>query len=131
MSDWSSDVVSSDLPAGGSGGGGQPRRTAHRRARRPSMRGFCSFGMKRLAAPSRTPSSASALRSALVSASICAASGLPSLVGSTIPDGLKRVLGRLGYIVWGLWSLFRFRPFEVILTYKDGRSQRFQVGRAH
>ena len=56
-----------------------------------------------------------------------AAIGLPSLVGSTIPDGLKRVLGRLGYIVWGLWSLFRFRPFEVILTYKDGRSQRFRA----
>src|SRR3546814_3892779 len=52
---------------------------------------------------------------------------IASLVGSTIPDGLKRVLGRLGYIVWGLWSALRFRPFEVILTYKDGRSQRFRA----
>ncbi len=45
-----------------------------------------------------------------------AAIGMPSLIGATVPDGLKRVLGRLGYMIWALWRLIRFRPFAVTLT---------------
>src|SRR3546814_3371184 len=32
-----------------------------------------------------------------------AAIGMPSLIGSTIPNGLKRVLGRAGYVIWAAW----------------------------
>ncbi|HEX2762276.1 MAG TPA: diacylglycerol kinase family protein [Allosphingosinicella sp.] len=48
----------------------------------------------------------------------CAAMGLAPIIGATVPHGLKRWLGRLGYLVWACWSLVRFRPFR--LTIEDG-----------
>jgi YegS/Rv2252/BmrU family lipid kinase len=55
-----------------------------------------------------------------------AAIGMPSLIGSTIPDGLKGALGRFGYIFWALWCLLRFRPFDVTLT-SDAGVQHFRA----
>lgn len=56
-----------------------------------------------------------------------AAIGMPSLVAATIPDPLKRVLGRLGYILWGGWCLTRFRPFAVRLTGEDGITTEYRA----
>jgi YegS/Rv2252/BmrU family lipid kinase len=47
-----------------------------------------------------------------------AAMGLSPLVGDSVPHKLKKYLGRVGYLVWGLWCLLRFRPFR--LTVDDG-----------
>lgn len=42
-----------------------------------------------------------------------AAIGLSPLVGQTVPKALKRVLGRVGYLIWAVWSLMRFRAFQL------------------
>ena len=52
----------------------------------------------------------------------CAAMGLSPMIGEGIPHGLKRWLGRAGYLVWAIWCLFRFHPFR--LTVDDGRETR-------
>ncbi len=41
--------------------------------------------------------------------------GIAPLVAETIPDGLKRLLGRPGYLAWGAWKMARFRPFHLAL----------------
>src|SRR3546814_748714 len=56
-----------------------------------------------------------------------AAIGMPSLIGSTIPNGLKRVLGRAGYIIWAAWCMLRFRPVQAVLTTPDGISRQFDA----
>jgi YegS/Rv2252/BmrU family lipid kinase len=48
----------------------------------------------------------------------CAAIGLAPLIAETVPHGLKRWLGRVGYMSWAAISLVRFRPFELIV---DGK----------
>jgi YegS/Rv2252/BmrU family lipid kinase len=45
----------------------------------------------------------------------CAAIGISPLIGETIPHGLKKWLGRPGYLAWALFQLTRFRPFKLIL----------------
>src|SRR3546814_15678956 len=45
-----------------------------------------------------------------------AAIGIPPLTGSTIPAGLQSVLARHVYNVWGLWPALPLRPIGVILT---------------
>src|SRR3546814_2461195 len=82
ISDWSSDVCSSDLPLG----------TANSFAR--------TLGIP-LDLPGAVDVIANGRRARIDLGAInndyfanVAAIGLPSLVGSTIPDGLKRVLGR-------------------------------------
>lgn len=45
----------------------------------------------------------------------CAAIGLAPLIAETIPRGLKRWLGRVGYLSWAAVSLARFRPFTLIV----------------
>jgi YegS/Rv2252/BmrU family lipid kinase len=52
----------------------------------------------------------------------CAAMGLSPLIGEGIPHRLKRYLGRLGYLIWAIWCLIRFRPFR--LTVDDGKESR-------
>lgn len=52
----------------------------------------------------------------------CAAMGLSPMIGEGIPPKLKRYLGRIGYLVWALYCLARFRPFE--LTIDDGHQKR-------
>lgn len=52
----------------------------------------------------------------------CAAMGLAPMIGEGVPPGLKRRLGRLGYLLWALWCLVRFHPFR--LTVDDGTTRR-------
>jgi YegS/Rv2252/BmrU family lipid kinase len=42
-----------------------------------------------------------------------AAMGLAPTVAETVPDGLKRKLGRLGYLIWAGWSAASFRAFRL------------------
>src|SRR5687767_1513887 len=52
-----------------------------------------------------------------------AAMGLAPMIADSVPHGLKKYLGRLGYLVWAIWCLIRFRPFNVrILCDGDSRS---------
>jgi YegS/Rv2252/BmrU family lipid kinase len=48
-----------------------------------------------------------------------AAMGLAPKVADTVPHGLKRRLGRLGYLVWASWSAANFRAFRVKI--EDGK----------
>jgi YegS/Rv2252/BmrU family lipid kinase len=48
-----------------------------------------------------------------------AAMGLAPRVAEGVPHGLKRKLGRLGYLVWAGWSAASFRAFRVKL--EDGK----------
>jgi YegS/Rv2252/BmrU family lipid kinase len=48
-----------------------------------------------------------------------AAIGLSPMVAESVPHGLKKWLGRFGYLIWALWCLMRFRSFELIV--EDGR----------
>lgn len=43
----------------------------------------------------------------------CAAMGLAPMIGEGVPPGLKRRLGRAGYLLWGIWCLVRFRAFRL------------------
>ncbi|UVO53411.1 diacylglycerol kinase family protein [Sphingomonas sp. SUN039] len=45
-----------------------------------------------------------------------AAIGLAPLIAETIPHGLKRWLGRIGYLSWVAVSLFRFRAFTLVVN---------------
>jgi YegS/Rv2252/BmrU family lipid kinase len=51
-----------------------------------------------------------------------AAIGLSPLIGEGIPHKLKKYLGRVGYLVWAIWCLVKFRPFK--LSVDDGREKR-------
>lgn len=48
-----------------------------------------------------------------------AALGLAPVVAETVPKGLKRSFGRLGYLMWAGWSAASFQAFR--LTVDDGR----------
>jgi YegS/Rv2252/BmrU family lipid kinase len=48
-----------------------------------------------------------------------AAMGIAPKVAETVPHGLKRKLGRLGYLIWASWSAANFRAFRVKL--QDGK----------
>ena len=52
----------------------------------------------------------------------CAAMGLSPMIGEGVPHGLKRWLGRVGYLIWAVWCLIRFHAFR--LTVDDGRETR-------
>jgi len=41
--------------------------------------------------------------------------GLSPIIGETVPDGLKRYLGRFGYLFWAIKCLAAFRPFKLII----------------
>ena len=47
-----------------------------------------------------------------------AALGLAPVVAESVPQGLKRSLGRLGYLMWAGWSAANFKAFR--LTVDDG-----------
>ena len=51
-----------------------------------------------------------------------AALGLSPMIGETVPHKLKRYLGRIGYLVWAIWCLFKFHPFRLIVD--DGTKER-------
>jgi YegS/Rv2252/BmrU family lipid kinase len=46
-----------------------------------------------------------------------AAMGLAPKVAESVPHGLKRMLGRLGYLVWAGWSAANFRAFRLKLEF--------------
>ena len=48
-----------------------------------------------------------------------AAIGLAPIVAETVPHGLKRSLGRLGYLLWAGWSAASFNAFR--LKIRDGK----------
>ena len=50
-----------------------------------------------------------------------AAMGLAPLVAKTVPQALKKTLGRLGYLLWASWSAASFRAFR--LTVDDGHKE--------
>ena len=56
----------------------------------------------------------------------CAALGIQPKIAQTVPDGLKKVLGRVGYVLWGAWQTTRFRPFRMMLE-ADGQRHRLRV----
>jgi YegS/Rv2252/BmrU family lipid kinase len=49
----------------------------------------------------------------------CAAIGLSPLIAQTVPHGLKKWLGRPGYLGWALLQMARFKHFR--LTVSDGK----------
>lgn len=56
----------------------------------------------------------------------CAALGIQPQIAQTVPDGLKKVLGRLGYVLWGAWQTTRFHAFRMELE-ADGERHRLRV----
>jgi YegS/Rv2252/BmrU family lipid kinase len=42
-----------------------------------------------------------------------AAMGLSPLIAETVPHGLKRTLGMVGYMIWSVRVAFKFRPFRL------------------
>jgi len=50
-----------------------------------------------------------------------AAIGLSPLIGATVPHRLKRWLGRIGYLIWAVRCLLKFRPFRLTVEV-DGES---------
>jgi YegS/Rv2252/BmrU family lipid kinase len=50
----------------------------------------------------------------------CAAIGISPLIAQTVPHGLKKTLGRVGYLAWAAFQLTRFKPFK--LTVGEGAS---------
>ena len=53
-----------------------------------------------------------------------AAMGLAPRVAESVPHGLKRKLGRLGYLIWASWSAANFRAFRVKLEAEGKRTVR-------
>jgi len=45
----------------------------------------------------------------------CAAMGISPRIAETVPHGLKKVLGRAGYLGWAAYQFLRFRPFTLIV----------------
>ncbi|HEX8446594.1 MAG TPA: YegS/Rv2252/BmrU family lipid kinase [Sphingomonas sp.] len=45
----------------------------------------------------------------------CATLGIAPLIAETVPHGLKRVLGRPGYLAWALYQMTRFKPFRLTI----------------
>lgn len=49
----------------------------------------------------------------------CAALGISPQIAKTIPHGLKKVLGKIGYLGWAAWQFASFRPFTLIVGEGD------------
>lgn len=49
-----------------------------------------------------------------------AALGLSPLIADTVPHGLKRYLGMIGYVLWAIRVAFKFRPFKLRIMMEDG-----------
>ncbi|PXA97939.1 diacylglycerol kinase [Nostoc sp. 3335mG] len=49
--------------------------------------------------------------------------GLSPIIGDTIPAGLKRWLGRAGYLLWAVKSSANFRPFRLTLECGDQKEK--------
>jgi YegS/Rv2252/BmrU family lipid kinase len=49
-----------------------------------------------------------------------AALGLSPLIADTVPHGLKKYLGMVGYLIWAARVALNFRPFKLRVTLDDG-----------
>ena len=49
-----------------------------------------------------------------------AALGISPLIGETVPHKLKRYLGRIGYLLWAVWCLLRYKSFRLHVE-QDGK----------
>ncbi len=49
----------------------------------------------------------------------CAAMGISPKIAETVPHGLKKILGRVGYLGWAAYQFTRFRPFTLIVGEGD------------
>ncbi|WP_380785964.1 diacylglycerol/lipid kinase family protein [Sphingomonas sp. R86521] len=49
----------------------------------------------------------------------CAAMGISPKIAETVPHGLKKMLGRVGYLGWAAYQFMRFRPFTLIVGEGD------------
>ena len=56
-----------------------------------------------------------------------AAIGLSPMIAATVPHGLKKWLGRFGYLLWAFWSIYRFRPFGLVIETEDGKRHEMQA----
>jgi YegS/Rv2252/BmrU family lipid kinase len=45
----------------------------------------------------------------------CAAMGISPKIAETVPHGLKKVFGKVGYLAWATYQYMRFRPFTLIV----------------
>lgn len=45
----------------------------------------------------------------------CATLGIAPLIAETVPHGLKRILGRPGYLAWAMYQMTRFKPFRLTI----------------
>lgn len=52
----------------------------------------------------------------------CAAMGLSPQIAKTVPHGLKKVLGRVGYLGWAGYQFAHFEPFTLIVD--DGTGEK-------
>jgi YegS/Rv2252/BmrU family lipid kinase len=53
-----------------------------------------------------------------------AALGLSPLIADTVPHGLKRYLGMVGYLLWAVRVAVKFRPFRLTVGLDDGTTER-------
>ena len=62
-----------------------------------------------------------------------AAIGLAPMIAETIPHWVKGRFGRLGYLAWGAWRLFKFKPFLVTVNNEqlEATEVRIANGRFH
>jgi YegS/Rv2252/BmrU family lipid kinase len=52
----------------------------------------------------------------------CAAIGLSPLIAETVPHGLKKWLGRPGYLAWAALQMARFKPFRLTIE-QNGKTE--------
>ncbi|WP_419808345.1 diacylglycerol/lipid kinase family protein [Sphingomonas sp.] len=45
----------------------------------------------------------------------CATLGIAPQIAASVPHGLKKVAGRLGYLTWAAWEFLHFKPFTLIV----------------
>lgn len=53
-----------------------------------------------------------------------AAIGLSPMIAKTVPHGLKRYLGMVGYLLWAVLCAFKFRPFRMTIEHDDGHCEK-------
>jgi len=67
----------------------------------------------------------------------CAAIGLSPLIAKSVPHGLKKWLGRPGYLAWAALQMARFKPFRLAIRHRgevetlDALEVRIANGRFH
>jgi YegS/Rv2252/BmrU family lipid kinase len=53
----------------------------------------------------------------------CAAMGISPQIAETVPHGLKKILGRIGYLGWATYQFTRFKPFTLIVGEGSGETR--------